>query len=208
LEGGLLWSECPLPNREYPSRGAVLVAGCVVFPDPDVYDARISGERVRRGIENDLRLVIGKDAFLAKHVSPKNSGGDYAFLKNGRLLMEIHAPFGPVFDQNRNLWNIGGKSVWEMVADPPVIVVDGVNFNEKYQLEGSYFPYGINGKLIYIAKKDGKYHIVYDGDVIGPEFDAVAMAYCCASVTVYYGHRQYWFLGTRQGTQYAVLIHP
>ena len=78
-------------------------------------------------------------------------------------------------DPNRNFWNIGGKLVWELAGYTTVIVVDGVNYNEKYGLEGSFFPYEINGKLIYIAKKDGKYHIVYDDQVMGPEFDEISM---------------------------------
>jgi hypothetical protein len=206
LEDGLIWSECALPNGEYTLLKLVLVTGCVALPDTDVYDARIRGERIERGLGSDLRLVIGQDAFLAKHVS-KNAGGDYEFLKNGKVVMEIYTPFYS-FDPNRNLWNIGGKPVWELIADPPVIIVDGVDFNEKYQLEGSFFPYEINGKLLYIAKKDGKYHIVYDGHAIGPEFDAISMAYCCATISVVHGHGRYWFLGMRQGTQFAVVIHP
>lgn len=206
FENGLIWSECAVPKGEYSFMNLGLATRCVAPPVPDVYDARISGERVERGIDNDVRLVIGKDAFLAKAIGLKNVGGDYEFLKNGKVLMTIYAPFY-TFEPNRNLWNIGGKPVWELIADPPVIVVDGVNYNEKYQLEGSFFPYGINGKLIYIAKRAGKYQIVYDGHAIGPEYDAISMRYCCAGIGVEYGHGQYWFFGTRQGTPYAVLIH-
>ena len=107
---------------------------------------------------------------------------------------------------NRGFWNIGGKLVWELAGYTHVIVVDGVDYNEKYQLEGSHFPYEIKGKLIYIAKQNGKFHIVYDETMIGPEFDAISMAYCCGMISVYYGSGQYWFVGRRAGTMYVVSI--
>lgn len=154
----------------------------------------------------DLRLVIGKDSFLAKDTDEQNMGGDYKFFKNGKLVVEMYAPMGS-YDPNVNLWSIGGKPVWELGGMQPVIVVDGVNFNEEYQLEGSYFPYDINGKLIYIAKQNGRFHIVYDGHAIGQEFETISMRYCCGSIGVEYGHGQYWFFGTRDGRQYIVLIH-
>jgi hypothetical protein len=127
-------------------------------------------------------------------------------IKNGEVILKIIPGF-VASDPNRNFWNIGGKLVWELSGYRPVIVVDGVNFNEKYQLEESYFPYEINGKLIYIAEKNGKQHIVYDDKVLGPEFDQIYKAYCCGMISVYYGHGQYWFVGRRAGTRFIVLIH-
>ena len=96
--------------------------------------------------------------------------------------------------------------MWELGGYIQVIVVDGVDYNEKYQLEGSYFPYEIKGKLIYIAKKNGTFHIVYDETMIGQEFDAISMAYCCGMISVYYGSGQYWFVGRRDGTMYVVSV--
>jgi hypothetical protein len=171
----------------------------------DDNDKKITGERIEGSNGSDLQLVIGNDVFLAKHDST-NGCCDYEFLKNGNVIIETSAPL-ITFDPNRNLWNIGGKSVWELIAQPPVIIVDGVNFNEKYQLEGSFFPYTINNKLLYIAKKDGKYQIIYDGKHIGHEFDEIYMKYCCAVTTVLHGHGQFWFWGKRDGTYFVVGIH-
>lgn len=206
LENGLTWSECVVPNGEYfyTIEDEPIVTNCLDFPNWDTYDPRKSGERIKGSNGSDLRLVIGPDSFLAKHDST-NGCCDYKFIKNGKVIMEISAPL-ITFDPNRHLWNIDGKAVWELIADPPVIIVDGVNFNEKYQWESSYFPYEIKGKLIYIAKKNGKYNIVYDNKVIGAAFDKISMAYCCAKISVVNGSEQYWFLGQREGTQYVVLI--
>lgn len=85
------------------------------------------------------------------------------------------------FDPNRYLWNFGGRLVGELLTNPPTIIVDGMDFNRKYQLEGIFHPYLIKDKLIYIAKKSGKYQIMYDQEIIGPVFDEIYIKYCCAT---------------------------
>jgi hypothetical protein len=206
FDNGLTWSECVIPTGKYSfsKTDTAIVTRCLDAPEWDGYDPGISGERIAGENGSDMRLMIGQDTFLAQHDST-NGCCDYKFMKNGEVILEISAPLITT-DPNRHLWNMGGKAVWELVTDPPVIIVDGVNFNEKYQLEGSFFPYEINGKLIFIARQNGKYHMMYDGKWIGSEFDQISMAYCCANISVIYGHGQYWFLGTRQGTQFVVLI--
>ena len=84
---------------------------------------------------------------------------------------------------------------------------DGVNLNKKYQLEGSYEVYYLKNKLIFIARKDGKYRVFYNEKFIGPEFDEIFMSHCCMSTTVLYGQEQYWFWGTIEGTYHVVAIH-
>jgi hypothetical protein len=207
LENGLTWSECVVPNREYfyTIEDEPIVTNCLDFPDWDAYDPRKSGERIKGSNGSDLQLVIDSDTFLAKYYSA-NGCCDYKFLKNGKVIMEASALRSGAFDPNRNLWNFGGKAVWELVANPPTIIVDGIDINYTYQWEASFFPYEIKGKLIYIAKKNGKYHIVYDGEIIGTEFDQISIAYSSARLTVVYGNQQYWFLGQREGTQFVVLI--
>lgn len=194
----------PRGKYYYTKTDLAIITSCLDFPEWDEYDERVSGERIEGRNGSDLRLVIGPDTFFAQHDST-NGCCDYKFLKNGEVIREIRAPL-ITFDPNRHLWNIAGKAVWELIAEPPVIVVDGVDYNEKYHWEGSYFPYEVKGKLIYIAKDNGKYRIVYDDEVIGSEFEAISMAYCCAKISVRYGQNQYWFLGERDGTQFAVLI--
>ena len=101
---------------------------------------------------------------------------------------------------------MGGKFVWELGGDTSVIIVDGINYNEKHQLQGSYQPSAINGKLIYIAKQNDKLHIVYDDQVIGPEFDDISMPNCCGMIHLFSGGGQYWFVGALSGTTYVRAI--
>jgi hypothetical protein len=206
LENGLTWMECVVPSRDYfyVKPDVELLTNCIDFPNGDDHDEKIIGERIQGNNGSDLRLVIGIDIYQTKYDNTKGCC-DYELLKNGDVILRTSAPL-ITFDPNRNFWNIEGKLVWELITQPPVIIVDGVNFNEVYHLEGSFFPYEINGKLIYIAKENGKYRIVYDKKVIGPDFDEISMAYCCAKISVMRGGGQYWFLGRRDGTQFIILV--
>ena len=77
---------------------------------------------------------------------------------------------------------------------------------QKYQWEGIFKPYTINDKLLYIAKRNGKFQIVYNEEIIGPEFDEIYIKYCCGTTNVRYGSGQYWFWGKREGTYYVVAL--
>ena len=209
LENGLEWTQCVVPNRDYVRNTADLefLAGCVDLPEWDENDEKRRGERVEAQPSlGDLRITIGSDHFETKLGDLSNGCCQYELIRNGEVILKITPGF-MTHDPNRNFWNIGGKLVWELAGYTTVIVVDGVNYNEEYGLEGSFFPYEINGKLIYIARKDGRYHIVYDGQVMGPEFDEISMAYCCGMKSISYGQGQYWFIGRRAGTRFVVLIH-
>lgn len=206
LENGLTWTEVLIPDRRYyyVKPDVALLKSCIDFPNGKEHDTEILGERIKGKNGSDLKLVIGDDIFETKFDSSMGCC-EYDLLKNGVVIYHIQAPLITT-DPNRSFWNIGGKLVWELLAQPPVIIVDGVNFVEEYQLEGSYYPYEINDKLIYIAKKYGKYQIIYDDKFIGPEFDNISKAYCCAGISVMRGGNQYWFIGKREGVQYIVSI--
>lgn len=208
LNDDLTWTECVLPYQDYfhTISDIELITNCLGLEFPfwgDVDKAKF-GERVHGLNGDNLRLVVGDIVYETRYT--QSNTHNYELLRNEVVIATVSAYF-VVSDPNRSLGNLGGKIVWELISEPPVLVVDGKNINEEYQLEGSFFPYEINGKLIYLAKKNGKYHIVYDGKVIGSEFDEISMAYCCAKLSVSYGKGQYWFLGRQNGVQYVVALH-
>lgn len=208
LNDDLTWTECVLPYKDYfhTKPDIELITTCLgmEFPIWDDSDKAKFGERVH-GLNGDNLQLIVSDFIYETRYTQSNSR-EYELLRNGVVIATVNANF-IVADPNRKLGNLGGKIVWEVISEPPVLIVDGENINEEYQLEGSFFPYEINNKLIYFAKKDGKYHIVYDDKFIGSEFDEISMAYCCAKLSVTYGKGQYWFLGRRNGVQYVVALH-
>lgn len=219
LENGLIWSECIVPYFNHPHETADLkfATSCLNMEwlGWDDYDVELNGQRLREerisgdGENNgsNLRLIIGKDIYETHYINT-NEWNDYELLKNGESIAKARAySYRVTGERNLKLWNIGGKSVWEIYSEPPAIFVDGINLNEKNNLEGSYKPYDIKHKLIYIAKMNGKYYVIYDEKIIGYEFDQIFMTYCCASTSVLYGHEQYWFWGIREGTYYVVAIN-
>lgn len=218
IENGLTWTECVVPYFNHPHQSAdfKFATDCLNMEwlGWDNYGMELNGQRLREerfdgdGQHGDnLRLIIGKDIYETKYTNI-DGWNNYELLKNGQAIAKATAcPYCTIGDPNLKLWNVGGKSVWEVFTDPPTIFVDGVNLNEKNNLEGSYFPYDIKHKLIYIAKMNGKYYVIYDEKVIGHEFDRIFMMYCCAATSVLYGHEQYWFWGIREGTYYVVAIH-
>lgn len=206
MNEGLTWVECPVPDLDYTSGGPDIdiLRKCVNPPQFNADDLKRMGKRKETyPTFYDLSITIGHDHYETRLIDIEKDGCcNYELAKNGNVILKIKTTFG-VVDPNRYFWNIGGKLVWELVDFPdPVIIVDGVNYNEKYRLEGSYFPYEIKGKLIYVEKKSEKYHIVYNDQFIGPEFDDISMAYCCGMVPLIYGNGQYWFVGTREGKKY------
>jgi hypothetical protein len=209
MENGLTWTECVLPNRDYYHGGGDigLITDCLdmEFPLWDDNDRRIAGERLPGVNGSDVRQVVGSDVYETRFDS---SGGccDYELLRNGDVIATVSAPLIS-FDPNQHMWNIGGHAVWEVITQPPDIFVDGVSVNESSQLEGAYFPYEVNGKLMFIAASNGRFRVVYDGEPMGPEYDAISMAYCCALISVSRGQGQYGFLGQSEGTLFAVAIH-
>lgn len=217
LEDGLVWTECIVPP--YTSTDSDFATTCLnmnFWADDHnmmLNSQRLSGKRVKGICGDNLRLVIGKDIYETKHTVPReNACGSYNYelLKNGVVIATVKGVISNVVDANRKLWNVDGKSVWEISSDPPAqylsaIIVDGVNQNEKYQLEGSFDVYYFKDKIIFIALKNGKYHIMYNGKFIGHEFDEIFIY--GGPPSVLYGHEQYWFLGRYEGTYYVVAIH-
>jgi hypothetical protein len=155
---------------------------------------------------DDLRLVVGNDVYEAKGRRIPSTF-QYELTKNGAVIACADARFY-TFDPNRSLRIIGDRVVWELISEPPVIFIDGENLNEKFHLDGSFFPHSIGGKLIYLTKKGNQYQVIFDGHAIGPKYDEISIAYCCATISVIEGNEQYWFLGKRNGVMHAVAISP
>jgi hypothetical protein len=107
------------------------------------------------------------------------------------------------------LTRIGGKIVWEFTADGrETIVHDGQDVRRLFGLEAAYAPYGLQDRLLFIARQAGQYVIVYDGRRIGPAFERILIAHCCDPFG--YSARgssgRYTFWGWRGGQLYLVMI--
>ncbi len=212
LDNGLTWTECVVPFRDYAmvNSDLELLTQCVKLPDlKNQEDKKIVGERVEQTqAMSDFKITIGKDRFETRMVTNENTGCctfKYDLIKNGAVILTKKADF-VTYDPNMGLWKIGGKLVWELGGWTSDIIVDGVDYNEKYQLQGSYKPYAIHDQLLYIAKAHDKYQLVYADKRFGPEFDDISMPNCCGMIHLFRANGQYWFVGSRAEKKYLVSI--
>lgn len=204
-DNGITWTEVEIPDREYEWSKADLafLQSCLEFPQFDDHDREIHGERVGLSF-SDLRIRIGDDLYETAY-DDTDGCCDYDLLKNGEIILQTSAP-AIVTDPNQGFWNIDGKLVWELLKDPPTIIVDGEDYNRKFQFDGCYYPYEINGKLIFIARQGPTFQVIYDYQFIGPAFSQVSRAYCCSRISIYRGGGKYLFIGRHDGSKVMVLI--
>ena len=48
-----------------------------------------------------------------------------------------------------------------------------------YGADAVYAPYALGGSLIVVARRGSAYSVLYNGQQVGPTFDAITIAYCC-----------------------------
>lgn len=205
-DNGLSWTKVQIPDKRYfwTVVDVGLLKSCIDFPEMDDHDQAILGKRIGSSAIADLEITIGSDLYQTK--SDETSGCcDYDLLKNGTVILQTSAPLITT-NPNRTIWNIGGVLVWELLKDPPTIFVDGVDQNEKFGWDGSYYPYAINGKLIYFAQKGLVYQVIYDNQPVGPEFSEISLSYCCAGMPIHRGGGKYMFIGKHDGEMFLVMI--
>jgi len=155
-----------------------------------------------------LQLTIGQDVYRASWSGNLFLKEKYTLYKNDRVVRSLYGKF-TAYSPNISLQNIGGKVAWEFSdGNTATIIYDGLDVRRLYGLDKAYRPYGLAGKLIFIGERGGKYFVVYDGWKVGPDFDKIAIAYCCEPIlwSVQYGQGRYLFWGSRNGQWYVVEI--
>jgi len=214
-EVGLAWRECEagVPNFD-------LQEACF---EPR-FLRRTAAEEARRGTRSGdtLRLSIAADRYEVLDAG----FGLYVYLKNGRPVKFLRSEQPEFSSSAIALIDVGGRAALEFDRDGHMaavnhngasmtvhdgratILYDGQDVCPRYGLDAAYRPYEMAGKLLFIARKDGQYFIVYDGRRMGPVFDCIALAnrggpdpslpQC--------GGGRFWFWGLRSGQLYAVEV--
>ena len=196
---GLLWRACD------PSVDLQQAEACLGRPLPALDDA----EEARFGTRTDRGLVLqdGEDAYEVR-------SGEFGPLlwstlyRNGRPLRTIWdgTPFHP---PDISLQLIDGKVAWEFYGERvQTVIYDGRDLRSQYDLDAAYRPYELDGKLVFVGKKEDAYVVMYDGEQVGPSFYEVIMAYCCET-SLYaprFGEERYVFWGERGDGYHLVEI--
>ncbi len=203
---GLRWRECGL-DAGYDPRQA---EKCFGQPVPNAFSA--DGEKTNFGTRyaaDDLRLTIGAEVYETAHRAGSRPNQDCFALQHGAE--KLYTLCGQFTSHSPNilLENIQGKVAWEFVDHTMgTIVYDGQDLRQVYDLDAAFRPYQLNGQLIFVGKKAGRYFVVYDGQKIEPDFDEISIAYCCEPVlwSVQFGQGRYVFWGHRDKQTYVVEI--
>jgi hypothetical protein len=196
---GLLWRECD------PSVDLQQAEACLGRPLPALDDA----EKIRSGVRTDRGLVLrdGKDAYEVRsgELGPLLWSTLY---RNGRPLRTIWdgTPFHP---SDISLQLIDGKVAWEFYGQRvQTVIYDGRDLRSQHDLDAAYRPYELDGKPIWIGKKEDAYIVMYDGEQVGPSFYKIIIAYCCET-SLYaprFGEGRYVFWGERGDGRHLVEI--
>lgn len=203
---GLVWLECQVSIDQYQNwRAAELCFGFPLSSWQDE-DRACLGEKFKRNPFKpyDIRNTINGNIYETDN----EPGGRYSLFKNGIKIAESVSGF-TTYSPNRSLQAVDGKVVWEL-ANPenPTILREGTDLRQEYNLDAAYLPYNINERLIFVAKRDSKYFVIYGEEQTGPDFSNISIAYCCepAGYSIQRVQGQYWFWGMRDSRYYLVMI--
>ena len=203
-EVGLRWQECKLSNGYGTWRQAEECFGQAA-PIQNGEENNAHAERV--GMDN-FRLQIGSDTYETGNAG-RIFGVEVFVLSRNGFLLSIQAGIFTAHSPNIGLSEIGGKAAWEFADQhKAALIFDGQDVRRTLGVNKAQRPYRLGDKLIFIAQKNRKYFVVYDGKKIGPEFDEVIIAYCCEAVLYSPQGRPgvYLFNGSRNGQNYLVEI--
>ena len=199
LDTGLRWRECGVTGLDWREGEA-----CLGYPLSVLGGSGTAGTRTEGG---ELVLYVKDDVYetrtLGRELLPRAS-----LHKTGRRLRTIFDGM-PFHSPNISLQLIDGKVAWEFYGERcQAIIYDGQDLRSQYGLDAAYRPYELDGKLIFIGRKDDEYFIVYDGKQVGSPFDEITIGYCC-EIALYaprFGAGRYVFWGKRGDSSRVVEI--
>lgn len=201
---GLSWRECPArPDvEEWRQAEACFGHPALAWDDADRAHA---GERTAHG----YRLAIGPDVYETRAIAtPIPSLSVYALSVNGRLRKLFLGRF-TTYSPDLDLVNLAGRAAWTFDDGRlATVVYNGVDLRTANGFEAVYAPYALRDKLIFVARQDDQYFVVYDGRRLGPVFDHILIAYCCepAAYSARGASGRYTLWGERDSTRYMVEI--
>jgi hypothetical protein len=201
---GLSWQECPVRPDVEEWRQAEACFGHPALAS-DAADRARAGERTAAG----HRLTIGTDVYETREIAtPIPNLSVYALSANGRLQKLFLGRF-TTYSPDLGLANLAGRAAWTFDDGRlATVVYDGVDLRTAYGFEAVYAPYAIQDNLIFVARQDSQYFVVYDGRRLGPVFDRILIAYCCepAAYSARGASGRYTLWGERNRTRYMAEI--
>ncbi len=207
-QAGLVWQECELPLPALASGSPRPDESVACFGHPAPMPVADNHDNAVQFIDKThLRMTVGQDDYEAR-ANDLTALTAYTLDKNGGRVRSLVGP-GDTLWLHMFLLSVNGHVAWGIANEnPATILYDGKDLRQVYGLDKAYAAYGLEGKLIFVAQKGGKYFVVYDGQKVGPDYDQITIGYCCetALYTARGGQGRYQFRGTRDGKNHIVEI--
>jgi hypothetical protein len=157
---------------------------------------------------------IGQDIYL---IAETDQAKQYEIYKNNELLFKRPIYFGAssTVSQASLVLNKPAFTFYDYKGDlspnsPNVknnVYYDGEFYNEKYQLDETRNLFGYQDKIGFVAVKDQKYSVYFNGKKISQDFDEIRTYACCAIFA--YPFEVYdngiLFFMARRGTEYYLV---
>jgi len=197
---------------------AVAYNGFVYFLDVEDVDFVKGKFSLKKGklkdekyFRDQMELLNGKDRLTAEEY--------FQQLKEIIVLECIDSSYGietlktyqgreVVDTPNRGLKIVNGKICWGFdTGDFSTFYYDGKDLRDSYPNLDKFYKLGeINNKAAFIAEKNNKYYIVYDGEIVNQSFDEISVGECCANFAPeWYGEKL--FFRARIGDKgYSVIV--
>ena len=158
----------------------------------------------------EMRLKIGSDTYRTTLFKSDYFAEKQCFnLHKNTVLLTTLCGKTAGFNPSYSLQAIGNKSAWEFIdGSKGYVIYEGKDMAQTLNLDSAFRPFELDDKLIFIGKKADRYVVVYNQQVIGPEFDLIHIAHCCESAawSVRHGIDKYWFWAKRNGQNYVIEI--
>lgn len=200
----LNWRECPVQPDVEEWRQAEACFGHPALAWDDA-DRAAAGERTAHG----RRLTIGADVYETRAIAtPIPNLSLYTLNAKGRLQKLFLGRF-TTYSPDLGLADLAGRAAWTFDdGRVATVVYGGADLRSAHNIEAAYAPYAIQDRLIFVARRDNQYFVVYDGQRLGPAYDRINIAYCCepAATSAYGAAGRYTFWGERDDERYMVEV--
>lgn len=166
-------------------------------------------------------IQIGDDVYFILTEFLENSIEKFTIYKNNAIVHEFSSESLATYSPLINVRVIDNKYTVEYIEksydrvqknflEKKKIWQDGVGeLTQSYQLQNAISPYEANGKLVFLAQKNDKWFVMFDGKRISTEFERIDFGYCCEPAKYMpkaFNYRYYTFFATQDAKQKLIEV--
>ena len=188
--------------------------------DQELQDSTDADVDLNGLVENSARK-IGEDLYYVKKQKVDTNLEKFSVYKNNESVYEFSSEPLTSYSPLISVRVIENKYTVEYIEkmysrslktflEKQRIWQDGVGeITQHYGLQNAIVPYEANGKMVFLAQKNDKWHVMYDGKQISEEFERIDFGYCCEPAKYMpkaFNYRYYVFFATQDSKQKLVEV--